>query len=378
LANTLTGLVPTIYESLDVVSRELIGAVGAVTRDTQAAQAAVGQTVRSPVVPTMTAADITPAATSSSGTDRSLSFVDLSIQASRKVSFNLTGEQELSLGQNNGSVARDSFAQAFRTLGNEIESALAALYVSASRAYGTAATTPFGTAADLSDFAQILKILDDNGAPRMDRQMVLGTAAMANLRGKQSVLFKANEAGTDELLRNGIVGRVQGFDIRDSAGVKAVTKGTGASYLVNSAALAVGSTTIPADTGSGTILAGDVVTFAGDTNKYVVATALAAGSFTIAAPGLLTAVADNSAITVGGSYTANLAFTRNAFVLATRTPAVPTGGDAADDRTIVTDPVSGLAFEVALYRQYRQVSIECGIAYGVKAVKPEHAVILLG
>ena len=34
----------------------------------------------------------------------------------------------------------------------------------------------------------------------------------------------------------------------------------------------VGDTTIGIDTGSGTVLAGDVVTFAGDTNKYIVAT----------------------------------------------------------------------------------------------------------
>jgi hypothetical protein len=33
---------------------------------------------------------------------------------------------------------------------------------------------------------------------------------MANLRGKQSVLFKVNEAGTDQLLRKGTIGEVQG------------------------------------------------------------------------------------------------------------------------------------------------------------------------
>jgi hypothetical protein len=73
-----------------------------------------------------------------------------------------------------------------------------------------------------------------------------------------------------------------------------------------------------------------------------------------------------------------MAFTRNAFQLATRTPAIPGEGDNADDRTYVADPISGLVFEIALYRQYRQVTWEVGIVWGVKGIKPEHAAILLG
>jgi hypothetical protein len=42
----------------------------------------------------------------------------------------------------------------------------------------------------------VRQILDDNGSPQTDLHLVMGSAAMANLRGKQSVLFKVNEAGT--------------------------------------------------------------------------------------------------------------------------------------------------------------------------------------
>jgi hypothetical protein len=380
MANSLTNLIATIYDALDIVSRELVGFIPAVGRDSKAEQAAVNQTVRSPVVPAAVAADIVPSNVSATGADRSINFVDMILSKARKVSFNLTGEQGISLGVNNASIARDSFSQAFRTLTNEMESDLAATYVASSRAFGTAGTAPFGNAGDLSDFANTTKILDDNGAPRSGRQLVLGTTAMANLRGKQSVLFKVNEAGTDDLLRNGIVGRVQGFDLHDSAQVKSPTKGTGASYTSDAAGYAVGATTINLITGTGTVLAGDVVTFAGDTNRYVVATGVAApGAITLAAPGLRQAIPTAAtALTVGGSYTANMAFTKNALVLATRLPAVPQGGDDADDRIVIQDPVSGLAFEVAVYRQYRQVSVEAGIVWGVKAVKPEHMAILLG
>ena len=60
--NTLTNLIPALYASLDVVSRELVGLIPAVTLDARASAAAVGQSVYVDVAPDANAAiDNTPA-----------------------------------------------------------------------------------------------------------------------------------------------------------------------------------------------------------------------------------------------------------------------------------------------------------------------------
>jgi hypothetical protein len=389
MANTLTNLIPTIYEGLDTVSREMIGFIPAVAKDVSAERAALNQQILVPVTQAQSAQDITPAVVPPDTGDQTIANVPMTITKSKFVPIRWNGEQQkgyMSNGTYDKTVS-DQFAQAFRTLANLVETdCFTAAYQGASRAYGTAGTAPFGTAADLSDSANVRKILDDNGCPQSDLHLVLGSAAVANLRGKQSILLKANENGSDAFRRTGAIAEVplDGFMLHNSNSIKQITKGTGASY-VTSGDSPPGTSAIVLATGTGTVNAGDVVTFAADANnKYVNNVGVAApGTIGIGAPGAIVDIPTGNALTVGNSYTPNIAFTRSAIQLITRAPAMPLGpdgkpSDLAEDVVLVTDPVSGITFEITLYKQFRQMMFGVGLAWGVTAIKPNHIATLIG
>jgi hypothetical protein len=384
---TLTNLLPTIFKAMDTVSRELVGFIPAVSRDSTAERVALNGVITSPVVGPMAAEDLTPAAYAADTPNQTIGNVQMTISKARSVPFGITGEETKALqnGGTLGDINAQRIAQAIRTLTNEVESDLASLHAKASRAYGTYNVVPFGTALDLSDFAQSRMILDDNGAPQSDMHMVLGSTAVANIRGKQSGLFKVNEAGNDDLLRRGALGNVEGFDLHNSAQVKkAVAVGTAAGATTNNAGYAVGATVITlAAAGTGTFIAGDIVSLAGDSNKYLVASGDAdtsnGGTITLAEPGLRQAIpASATAITVIAATTRNMFFQRSAIQLATRAPAMPEGGDDADDVMMVTDPVSGIAYEFTVYKQKRQVRYEVNLAWGFQMIAPRHCGVLIG
>lgn len=381
MANTLTAVLPSIYAGLDMVSREMIGAIPAVQRDATLERAAVGQSVNVPVVPAASTGNVTPGTTPPNDGDVTPESIPVTITKSKYSPVRWSGEEQRAVGPTGqyNKILADQFAQSMRVLANEVETDIVTAGANgASRAYGTAGTAPFGTVDDLSDFAGVNEILDENGAPMQGRRMVINSAARFNLEAKQKILLRVNESGGDDFLRDRIVGRVLGFGVGVTAGAVAHVPGAGASYLVNDAATEVGQRAIPVDgTTTGTFLVGDVVTIAGDSNKYVVE-GISGSVLTLNRPGLRVAVADNAAITSLAAYTPNVAFTPNAMVLAARAPAAPDGGDMADDATFVVDPVSGLGFEVRLYREYRRIRYEVALAWGVGVVKSEHIALLLG
>jgi hypothetical protein len=316
------------------------------------------------------------------GTDQTIDNKTMVIDQIASVQIPWTGEDMKHVNNGSGfeTIYGDQIQQAIRAITNTVESFAAGVaYKGASRAFGTAGTTPF--ASNFNEVAELRQILVDNGATMDDgtASLVINTVAGTRLRNLAQ-LQKVNEAGNDQLLRQGELLNLQGLMLKESAGISFVTAGTGASYTTSTAGYAVGATAITLITGTGTVLAGDIVTFAGDTNQYVVAAGVSApGVITLAMPGLRKAIAGAAtAMTTSGNYTANLAFKQSAIEVAMRPMANPAGGDAAVDSLTVQDPRSGLVFTVDAYKGFKKAMFMVSAVYGAKVWKPEFVAVLKG
>lgn len=379
MANELDSVIPVFYEALDKVNAEPVGMIPATVISAKASAVKKGQLVEIPVTPMGDNEDITEGATPTANVDQ-IDTIGVTIQKIRRGKpIVWTGEGEAGVAGSGtlDPIQVEQFAQRIRSLRNEmeadgcIEAVIGA--VNAGNIVGTIGTNPFAT--DTKALTETLQKLEDNGAPLGELQAVLNTTSGRNLRNIEH-LQKVNEAGDNNLLRRGVLGDLFGFTIRESAGMRHA-KGTASGYLANGGASA-GATQLAIDTGSGTFKENDIVTFGNDTTPYVVAEDVATGGTTLKLKSALKAdVADNAAITVK-DYAPNSCFSRGSIIMASRVPFVPSRGDSALDRQIITDPLTSIPYELAVWGAPYQTTITIGTAWGFKNIKAENTVALLG
>jgi len=383
---TMTALAPVLYSAAQTVSAEPAKSLDAVTLDFNDKGVAVGDTVYVPYTGANAVAAFTPAATAPFGAAATASSIAVTISASSKDSWTVSGEQEQSLinGGNEAEWFRLKAANAMRSLRNAAAAACTlAIKKGASRATGTAGTTPF--ASDLTALTAANKIVMDNGAPMIDLQLVCNTDAYTNMLNLP-IINQAMLAGSADERRRGIVLPQYGCTVRVDNNIVAHTKGTATGLDVTSAGAAVGDTTIPMEgSDSGTVLAGDVVTFAGgttDSNKYVVADATqtvsgaASGNMIINRNGVRIVKVTADEATIGANYTGSYVLEKSAVIGIMRPPKIPVGG-----QIIATMPISdqfGLTYLLVKIVNYGAITYEIHLAYGFKAVQCEHIATILG
>lgn len=368
MANTLTDLIPSLQVSMQSVIRQKTPINIVVDTSYGVETAALGQTIPVASTAAITAADNTPGANHPGASGLTPTKIDVGITKSRIAPFALTGEERRSMQQNGAMFQSGQVQEAIRTLINEVWADIGGLYSQASMAWGTPGTNPFSSNADAA--WDIKTLLDDSDAPESGRSMILDATGY-NTLGKLNLLQNVSSAGATETLREGVISRLAGFNVGYASAIKSHTKGTGTNYQINKAGgYAIGAKSLIVDTGSNTILPGDIITGAGDSNKYIVA-GFSGGVITLNT-GLKQAWADDTAITIGNGGRRYLVGHRSAIAFGIRPPAQPTddgSGDMADDRVIITDPDTGLAMSFAVYKQYGQVIYQAELAWGGKVVR---------
>lgn len=389
MPNTLTisSIAENIFRAKEQIASEPTGFIQSAIMNSGIEGVSLAGTVTSfrTAQPTLNTS-YTPSMTLPDGDDQTITTDTFTIDQVANVRIPLKGETLKQLDNTvGGQLVLDSLlTQAIRKLRNTIEAHVGAvLKNSSSRATGTAGTNPFAT--NINPLADVRQILVDNGAPDDgDISLVINTSAGTKMR-QIANLYKVNEAGSPGLLRNGELTNLMGMSIKESAGVATHTKGTLAgSPTITNANFAAGSTSLTLSAaGTGTIVEGDALSIATDSNVYIVKTGDAdvsgGGTVVINDPGLRQATgASTRALTVAANYTANIAFHRGAVELAMRPPAQPYGGDAAVDRMTVADDKTGLVFEVALYKGYGMAVLDITTFYKAKVWNPHLVATLLG
>jgi hypothetical protein len=377
MATTLTALAPVLFSAAQNVSAEPAGILDAINATWDDKGVAKGDSVKVPYAPVQETDDFAPLNISPVGNNQTAGAVSVTITQSKKTKpMVLTGEQMRSLenGGNYQEWVRQWAEQSMRSLRNLAEAdAAAAIKIGASRAVGTAGTTPFAT--DLDLIVDVKQVLRDNGCPFSDPQLVINSAAAAKLQ-KLGIYQQAYAAGSDEERRSGIYKPQFGFQLRDSAGISQHTSGAAANYVTNGGEPAK-AIALTVKTGTDQIKAGDVFSLADRPGEYyVVSNALSgAGELLINRPGLIGATADAKALTFTANYTPSLAFERSAVVGIMRPPLIP--ANPTIKQMVISDKFghSYLMLEIA---QYGQVIWEMHLAYGFKVVQPEHVALILG
>jgi len=379
--NRLTPLIPILFAALQIVSRELVGFIPATSRNSTADQAALNQIVRVPMTPETQLQDITPGSPpTNGGTD--FDFVDMAI-TNNKIAKPITwnGDEQISVGGQLNQMMINQYAQAMRAITNQIEKDVcleAAIGAAqAGNVTGTAGTTPFAT--DLTDLARVKKLQDDLGTPQGDRHLIINTSTGMALRSLNMLLSVAHSGETD-MLRRGILNNLMDYSVRESGGFMPVNPGTQTTITLSAAAPA-GATSIAVNALTGTLNIGAIIMIAG--NYYTLTAPAVAGATTLNISPKIKANVNSGAVgNVLSSYLPNIAFSRDFIYLATRHPAMPqqanSPGGTLLDMINLTDPVSGLSFQVCLFDRYRQIAIEIGAAWGVKAINKRHGALLLG
>lgn len=315
----------------------------------------------------------------SSAQDLATETLDIKLDQWKEVKFKLT-DQELAYTQER--IIRDHIRPAAYALANYIDQRIALLMLDVP--WIEAATAP----AAVADITKVRQNMFDRGVPLigpMFNHLLLDGALEAEFLNLQAFSQQQGAGGAGvETQRSGSLGVKYGFETFANQNVQSVsahTLNTTAGITVSGAhAKGVETVTITAGTLTGDLKKGNVISFAGDTQKYAVtADATAAGNAINVpiAPKLAVALSGGEAVTVedGTAHTAPGAFHRNAFALAMAPLPDELPRRLGAQVASVMHPRSGVALRSRLYYvgNSSEVHVALDVLFGTKTLDPNLA-----
>jgi P22 coat protein - gene protein 5 len=379
MANALAEVVPKLLAQGLLALRQQSIMPRLVNRSYDAMAAERGTTVNVPIPSAVSATPVVPAATSATATVTDIvpTSAALILENWYEAAFALSDKEILEVMDG---VLPMEASEAIKSLANVVDADIFAEYVGVYGYSGTAGTTPFGS--DLSDYTNSRTVLNRQLAPMNDRRVVLNPDAEGNallLRAFQDAGF----GGGAGVILEGQIGRKVGADWWMSQNVPSHTAGTAAGATTNAVGYAVGVKTITlASAGTGSVLVGDIITFAGQTQTYAITAGdadVSTGGTLSFEPGLVAAIpAAATAITLKASHAINLHFHRDAIAFASR-PLLDT---SFEDRLVAmqsaVDPISGLTLRLEVTREHRRWKWAYDILWGAKLIRPALATRIAG
>lgn len=382
--NTTTSVVDTIFAKCLLALRERSIMPRYVTRAFDPKPGEQFSTVSVPIPSAVAVGDVTPSYVPPDTAGSSPTKVDITVDKWKEAAFffNAKELQEMVTGVLDGQLS-----EAVRALANQVDQDILALYKKLYGYGGTAGTTPFGTGFD--EMIDARAALARQLAPEDPRFCIINADAEANALGLRAIQDLSYRGDTNTLKR-GEIGEVMGALWARDSSIPTHTAGSapdGVTGYTASGTNAAGAKTVTVTGGTlGTLLEGDIITFAGDTQTYVL-TANGSTGTTVTSiaiePGLKTAKSSSEAISKKASHVVNLLFHRDCFALAAR-PAEMNMGELEGllPRNSVSksimDPVSGLALTLRISEEHYRWRVAVSSLYGVQCIRREFGARIAG
>lgn len=384
MANDLSAVMPKILARGLLALRERAVMPRLVNGDYSEDAKERGDTIDVPIPTAVTVIDVTPSNTPPAGVDTTPTKVQVQLNNwKQNQPFYLSDKDMVEVDKNKHFLPMQ-MDEAINALAVSVNTDIHNEYLGVYGYYGTAGTTPFGSGVGVKSATQGRKVLNQQKCPKNNRRGVLDFDAEAAAL-ELDAFSDADKVGSALVKMEGEVGRKFGVDWVADDNVITHTAGVpGGTPLVNGAHTAA-DTTIAMDGGgaAGTYLIGDIITFAGHTQTYVITanTTLDGSGVGILPidPPLQANVADNAAITLKATHVVNMIFHRDAFAFAMRPLTEESAGMDLGPKIIsAQDPVTGLVMRLEVSRQHKRVAWEFDILWGAKLVRPELAMRLVG